>query len=257
MKKAIPFLFFCILLMISVYATQPLGITPVVWGELQELQESSGKKLYLVVLVESSNPSQDASIFFRQKQSDLLALYSIKEKKTVIVQEDAGVLPDKVIERVLEAREEEKESISNDEDAHRYLLRLLNDLTQSVERQEGYCSILKDGFCDRNCPGDLDCKCGNTVCEGHESAETCPQDCHSNQLTCRVVRNNVCDPECEFDVDCSVNTAIEKARQFKQEQPRRYALIALGLWIALATLVALCWYYVRKSYNISMKRKRK
>ena len=40
------------------------------------------------------------------------------------------------------------------------------------------CMILKDGYCDLDCPGiDLDCYCGDNECQAFENHDNCPNDC--------------------------------------------------------------------------------
>jgi len=45
--------------------------------------------------------------------------------------------------------------------------------------QDGICDLVRDGKCDPDCyeEADIDCKCGNSVCENFENEKLCPKDC--------------------------------------------------------------------------------
>ncbi len=44
---------------------------------------------------------------------------------------------------------------------------------------DGICDGVRDGICDPDCSfsSDLDCACGNGICESFENSNTCPKDC--------------------------------------------------------------------------------
>jgi hypothetical protein len=44
---------------------------------------------------------------------------------------------------------------------------------------DGVCDAIRDGICDPDCniSSDLDCSCGNGICESFENTNTCPKDC--------------------------------------------------------------------------------
>lgn len=93
---------------------------------------------------------------------------------------------------------------------------LAASLTQTP--RNALCGTLKDGVCEKNCVGpDLDCLCGNGVCEYFEQ-ETCATDCRQKEWLCAVITDGSCDKSgtcLVTDLDCrlaALRDRMEKAR---------------------------------------------
>ena len=56
-----------------------------------------------------------------------------------------------------------------------------SDCSKSIK--DGWCDVISDGICDQDCEetSDIDCSCGNNVCDGNEDPGICPDDCTAEE----------------------------------------------------------------------------
>ena len=107
--------------------------------------------------------------------------------------------------------------------------------------------------------------CGNSICEGHESYESCTKDCSSGGQDdfCDEIKDGVCDPDCSVktDVDCesigangnasiiakpSEKEIIEEAEEAKEKS--NYLLWIL--LISVAVILILLFLFVKRKKEI-------
>jgi len=137
------------------------------------------------------------------------------------------------------------------------------DITEIVEEPilpiskepSALCAILKDGVCEPECQGlDLDCDCGNGVCEQYENMDVCPQDCKppTNYL-CTVARDNACNPECPgFDIDCEVISLIDTTMGFYEKDAEFYTRIMIILSVIIVLLFVAGIWLLHDIHNIKL-----
>ena len=105
--------------------------------------------------------------------------------------------------------------------------------------------------------------CGNSLCEEHESYESCTKDCSSGGRDdfCDGIGDEICDPDCspKTDADCaeketgeaSEKQAIPKTGEGTKErqlteaekEPSNYLWILLALFVVM---VALIFFLIKK-----------
>ncbi|MBI1970098.1 hypothetical protein HYS48_05365 [Candidatus Woesearchaeota archaeon] len=101
------------------------------------------------------------------------------------------------------------------------------------------CALLKDGFCDLQCAEqDLDCLCGDGICQSYENSITCRKDCGEMQPTflCGILTDGFCDPSCPFfDMDCKIQA--EDAVLQEKASFQLYLLLSAGLLCILLSFI--------------------
>ncbi|MBI3035761.1 hypothetical protein HYY71_05560 [Candidatus Woesearchaeota archaeon] len=67
--------------------------------------------------------------------------------------------------------------------------------------------------------------CGNNVCEGHESHESCTKDCPSGSKDdfCDSISDGICDPDCspKTDSDCGISVSSNLSAQASSETGKK------------------------------------
>ena len=114
--------------------------------------------------------------------------------------------------------------------------------------------------------------CGNSICEGHESYESCTKDCSSGGQDdfCDEIKDGVCDPDCSVktDVDCESigangNASIAAPRlderqlsgpEETKKKPNYFLWILLVLVIVILSLLFLFIKRKKESQTISSLR---
>ncbi len=122
-------------------------------------------------------------------------------------------------------------------------------------RPSELCSLLKDGVCEAACPEkDLDCLCGNDVCEQYENPDTCSLDCKpTKNYFCMAIRDNVCDPSClGADIDCTMISLVDRTASYYQKNENFYTTTMIILTSIIAGLVGLSFWLLHSIYNIRM-----
>ncbi len=102
--------------------------------------------------------------------------------------------------------------------------------------------------------------CGNKICEGYESYESCTRDCSSGGQDdfCDEVKDGICDPDCSFknDIDCEIlefektnESVITKTKQEKPliEKPKERTNYMIWILSVLAVIVLiLLFLFIKK-----------
>ncbi|MBI2649688.1 hypothetical protein HYX04_00060 [Candidatus Woesearchaeota archaeon] len=102
--------------------------------------------------------------------------------------------------------------------------------------------------------------CGNSICEWHESYESCTKDCPSGSKDdfCDEAKDGVCDPDCtaKADADCEIlelkgtnESVATKTKQEKQliEEPKEKPNYIIWILLALISIIlALSFLFIKK-----------
>ncbi|MBI5390649.1 hypothetical protein HZB02_04115 [Candidatus Woesearchaeota archaeon] len=103
-----------------------------------------------------------------------------------------------------------------------------------------FCQTIKDGVCDQRCPKDVDCFCGDGICQPFEQY-TC-RDCAVSY--CLFLEDGVCDERCWWDKDCVLREKsnvplqeISKQSTSDLQFPWQVWLIGGGIVIVLVLIV--------------------
>jgi hypothetical protein len=124
-----------------------------------------------------------------------------------------------------------------------------------VAQASSTCGLLKDGICESACPlPDLDCQCGDSVCQDHETTDTCPADCRpAKNYLCTVAADNRCDPECPgFDIDCEVVASVDTIMRYYEKDDALYTKVMTVLAIVIVLLAGLSIWLMHDIYNIRL-----
>jgi len=118
------------------------------------------------------------------------------------------------------------------------------------------CALLKDGVCERDCKGaDLDCMCGDGLCQSYENRDTCPLDCKPGKnYLCAVARDNFCDPTCPgFDIDCKIISLIDTTMSLYAKDENFYTRTMTILSIVIMLLFGASMWLLHDIYNIRLR----
>ena len=184
----------------------------------------------------------DGSI--EQQLPALLLYYNAADRVFVVVQQKDKVLEDEEIQAIQNKYQEQKRVLKaipmlreggGDEikkATNALMVLILGDLMAEVDKKEkeeelleqrrrqdadNLCSPLKDGICSKTCTGvDLDCLCGDGICQYHETRETCPKDCGEQlRISCSVISDGICVGNCiTKDIDCYFEELAERAFRY-------------------------------------------
>lgn len=188
----------------------------------------------------SYNIKEQAAENFNTYQLQLLLFYSKAEDIAVVVQPPDEGIPAETIQAILGRYKGAQGSHLTD-----IAGALMTHVGEWQNLQEGpkpVCALLKDGVCDKTCAGtDLDCLCGDKICQGFETAQTCPRDCKERNLWCGIQRDGYCDANCpSTDIDCPIKPGIVAEHQ------RTPFLIAAVLGGGLLLLLAMIQFMLRR-----------
>ena len=193
---------------------------------------------------------------------DILLAYITQEDRLAIMQTQA-ILGEDEITALIDRYEP---GLKAAPDREKLLSDAASDLTASMkltlgeevtvteaQRQASLCAILKDGVCDKACPGiDLDCLCGDGICESYENQDICPVDCTpTKNRICMLVRDNVCDTTCPgFDVDCELTALIDTTMGYYAKDENFYSYTMTILSIAMMLLFGISIWLLHDIHNI-------
>lgn len=225
----------------------------------EEFQEITGINLTMAALAETDDIMAEADRYAESTGSDLIIIFDEKNNKVMVAQPIGRepLIEESDIEAVLERRAEQKTLIRGKDDARTYLLDILDDFMSVIIAGEagkaslGACVIIKDGICNLTCYGDLDCECGNNVCDFHENFRTCSKDCkRSDDYSCIMRSDGICDQNCIVrDVDCMFQSFNDQTYDLaKRKANTALAIkIASGL-ILLAGLMVLLYRLQKRGF---------
>ncbi len=176
-----------------------------------------------------------ARVEFQKKPKCQVMLYYTKyNKKILLVQSEKKVLLDEEMQSIIIGFEEQKtKSLPR---ALTHAVEKLAKAFVNVPSSDSTCALIKDGVCDKQCQGvDLDCLCGNDVCESLEVG-TCPADCGKKEWLCSVVSNSVCEENCVVkDIDCRFDALRARIRVEREKS----GISELRLAYLLGTFLAI------------------
>ncbi len=221
-------------------------------NKISSFGQDTGYELSVVIENYIAAPEEHAIKQYNKNEQDILLLYVIQNKSTVIVQPGEDILTNTQLKDIGQNREGQRTAIKNNQDINMYIRNIISAIETEIVGEEtesdiefelpvgkkpASCAFLKDGICDPDCENDPDCECGDGTCQLHESSATCPTDCgEEKDITCGILRNNICDPECDVrDIDCKAGALAEwlLVSDEKEEVSMTYYLIMGTLIVAL------------------------
>ncbi len=211
------------------------------------LEQATPDRLCVTITREAT--IQTTLRLFRQKEKecDVLMVYSDHDKKIRVAQPEQKILLDDEIKKAVlafeELRQEKEETIGA-------LYVAVETLAQSLaQAPRGLCEEIKDGVCDSTCRGvDLDCLCGNGVCEYFEH-ETCAADCQRTEWLCAVVTNGVCSEACLVrDIDCRFAAARDRMREAQKQSGISPSALIPVLALLVMALCGLLVYVLHRRW---------
>lgn len=224
--------------------------------ELLELQ--SRKTIVVGVIPASGQPFNDGVSLLQEYHADIVILYRYQENKLAIIQPIDGWIPDATIKAAIDGYENEKQRAATNEEKNAFLANIMGAISPlliAAKDTRGYCSTVKDGYCDPKCESvDMDCLCGDAICQYHEVKATCSIDCGEvREQFCSVLRDGICDENCKRDIDCGfgkLSTAIE---QLQKKTELKYSTI-LGvlyfLFLGASAIFAILLHQEQKQKSI-------
>lgn len=180
--------------------------------EIEQFNTRSPIPLAVITTNASYAIAEQAAENFHTYNLQLLLFYSKAEDRAVVVQPPTEGLPEEELGRMLA-----RYRGAHGENLPRMVTELMASMGQWQSLQRGplpVCALLKDGKCERSCQGDLDCLCGNRICEHFENAQTCAADCKQQSIWCGIQRDQRCDPQCVIrDMDCPMEVGLVPRQQ--------------------------------------------
>ncbi|MBI1970797.1 hypothetical protein HYS47_03550 [Candidatus Woesearchaeota archaeon] len=202
---------------------------------LLELQ--SRKTIVVAITKTSTQPFDDGVSLLQEHQADLVVLYRYQENKIAVIQPIDAWLSDAEIKEIIDKHAAEKEQAITPEEKNSYIIAILDEITPlliAAKDTRSYCAAVKDGYCDPKCEGiDMDCLCGDAICQYHEVKATCSADCGGARETfCSILRDGICDENCKRDIDCGFGKLMAVTEQVQQKTKLQYSTI-LGILYAV------------------------
>ncbi len=217
-------------------------------NKIINFNQATGHELSVVIENYIDAPEEHAIKQYNKNEQDILLLYVIQNKSTVIVQPGEDIFTTSQLKEIGQNQEAQRKVIKNNQDINKYITGIISAIETEIigeaieevefdlpiEKKSTTCTILKDGFCDPECENDPDCECGDGTCQTHENSATCPTDCgEEKDITCGVVKDNVCDPECNVrDIDCKAGTLTEWLLVSDEEED-----VSMTYYIIMGTLI--------------------
>lgn len=214
---------------------------------VENFQDSTNAVLALSVLNRTDDITAEAEHYYNMSDADIIIVYDMGGNKIAVAKpKGRDVLSDEKISAILDERQDEKLLIVDNKDVTAYLAHIVSDIAlelSSAIETYSVCSVIKDGYCNESCYQDLDCDCGNNLCDYHENYLTCPNDCEkSMDYGCVMIADNYCDKNCPIeDVDCRIGSFTENV--FDVAKRKRTMMIALQVVIG-ATLIMLIVVFI-------------
>lgn len=256
MEKTILFLLI-FLVMLPITYSQIYGntelINPLLIEEVEGF-EQLGINLALAALNETENIAVDAEYYYNISNADIMIVYDFGSNKIAVAKplDKLNILSDKEINNILDNRKYEKMLIADYDDMNSYLYNIVNDIKESLISGDvfyGACSVIKDGVCNESCYRDLDCDCGNNICEYHENYKTCPKDCKaSSDYSCAILSDNFCDKNCALtDIDCTMFSFSEKTFEVAKRKRTTAKVLQIVIGSAIFMLVVILIFILEKT----------
>src|SRR3989344_549227 len=188
-------------------------VAPELQQQIDNFNANSAVQLSVITANASYDVAQQAAENFNTYKLKLLLFYSKADDRAVIVQPTTAGIPQASVAALLD--QYHGEHGKNFAIIVAGIMQRMGQWQENMHCPTPICSLLKDGKCDRNCKGtDLDCLCGNRVCESFESSDTCPQDCKSQSIWCGIQPDGKCDQTCAIpDIDCPVKPGMVSEQQ--------------------------------------------
>lgn len=181
--------------------------------EIAAFNEKSAIPLSVITTTQSYNVQEQAAENFQAYALKLLLFYSKAEDAAVVVQPvDAGIPEASVVQLLKRYRGAYGENLPA---LITELMARVGEWQSMRKGQRAVCALLRDGKCEQDCQGtDLDCQCGDSICQAFESPEICAVDCRAQPtLWCAFQRDGKCGACAIRDIDCPVELGVVAARQ--------------------------------------------
>lgn len=235
----------------QLYGGSNLASSPDLAESVQRFEEETGAALAVSMLNETDDITREAELYYNVSSADIMIVYDIKNNKIAIAKPlSKEVISDDKINSILDSRQDEKMLIADENDALDYVMNIINDLGSELSTKGvyGICSITKDGICDKNCLGDLDCECGNGICDYHENFMTCPKDCKkSADYGCAIMSDGYCDKNCPLaDIDCTFSSFSERTFELAKKKRTAASVLQIVVGSLLFMMIAILIYILEK-----------
>lgn len=216
--------------------------------KIENFSKETGMNFVLIVTDYTNDSIKFADQLFLAYDADLLVLCVIGQNEIAVAEPlNEGINPEKIT-RLLELSEGENINQSL-ENAVSSLIKAAGDWQTATGIE--YCSIIKDGYCDPQCEGDLDCLCGDGICQQFENYITCPKDCKEEDpsLFCDFRKDGVCQKTCLLlDPDCRVEDLINKT--FVNVQVPLFVWLKPILIVIIAVLIFILVYFLVREIEV-------
>ncbi len=224
---------------------------------LKSIVDSAGINILLYTTNDTEIEARLTALY-RENNPKLTVGFSAKTKETIIAKPSTEGFSDSTITQVLQKYESEKRSISTRQGMNDYLQHVILELDgqsaswklPAADGKEVFCAAIKDGFCDELCPSiDIDCLCGDGICQSFEAEITCPQDCtFEKSPSCIMIKDNICNPDCAlFDIDCKIIQYQNATLSYRKQDPRGHMIVSVALTAVLVVLLGIFGWFFRKT----------
>ena len=239
----------------QLYGDSNIASSPDLAESIQRFEEETGAALAVSMLNETDDMLREAELYYNMSGADIIIVYDIKNNKMAVAKPlSKDVISDDKINNILDSRQNEKILIADENDALDYIMNIINDLGAELSAKGvyGICSITKDGVCDKNCLGDLDCDCGNNICEYHENFIICQKDCKkSADYGCAIMSDSYCDKSCPLaDIDCTFRSFSEKTFELAKRKRTTATVLQVVVGSALFMLIVILIYILEKKKGL-------
>lgn len=237
----------------QVYGNKELITDPLLIETVENFEQANNAKLALAALSSTDDIPREAELYYNLSNADITIVYDFGSNRIAVAKpKGRDVLSDQKINQILDGRQDEKTLIVDHRDAEIYLLHVIDDMAAGLGSggiSYGICSIIKDGYCNESCYGDLDCECGDGICEYHENYLTCQKDCKKGgDYSCAIMSDSSCDKNCPLtDIDCSFGSFSEKTFAIAKSKRRAATALQFVTGGALLMLIVTLIYILEKN----------
>lgn len=211
-----------------------------------------------------------------------LLYHNVGDRMFVVVQQKDKILEDEKIQEIQNRYQEQKRvlraiSVSQEDEIKKAIntiaVLILSDLMAEVDKKEkeeelleqqrrqdadNLCSPLKDGVCDPTCIGvDLDCLCGDSICQYHETRETCSRDCGEQlRIACSVISDGACAGNCiTKDIDCYFEELAERAFRYS-EAKKISAKVMTQMFLSLVVILSIILLVLLQIFHLKHQKEK-
>jgi len=225
--------------------------------KIKRFETLTSKTLDFHTVLRSTDALENALEIYDNSTSDFLIFYSVQDREFVVVQPTDNIILEEDLKKLVDETIEAKILAEDYPELNIVFSAFIDNLIVLIKPESEakiFCEILKDGVCDKQCPGyDLDCDCGDKICQEHEAYETCPSDCKQEKnYLCAVIRDNECDETCPGDIDCANQKLLQKSIQYYEKSENAYSYIVTVFGIITFVLIGITLYIIKEIYKVKL-----